>query len=173
MERTRFDRWTRTVSPVLSRRGLATALGLVATGIPGLSTAKKKKLKRNSFGCVDVGKACRGKDANCCSGICDGKKPKKGQKDKSRCVAHDEGGCQADQDVCVEGEGSDCPNNPEASCWRTTGKGSFCGFGGSSDCADCARDVDCEADFGAGAACVVCPDCLDLGGVTGCVPREI
>jgi hypothetical protein len=64
MDTARFDRMTRTFSTVLSRRGLAGALGVAAGTIPGLAAAKKKKLKKNAFGCVDVGGKCRGNDAN-------------------------------------------------------------------------------------------------------------
>jgi hypothetical protein len=60
-------------------------LGLGAASFPDVLQAKmkRKKLKHNQFGCVEVGNACRGNCANCCSGICQGKKPKKGRKTKA------------------------------------------------------------------------------------------
>lgn len=88
MDTDRFDHVSRACWQMLSRRHLASILGLAAV-IPTLAKAKrkrKKKLKRNGFGCVNVGGKCRGKDAACCSGICQGKKPKKGKKDTSRCT---------------------------------------------------------------------------------------
>jgi hypothetical protein len=79
----RFEHLTRTISTMLSRRAIAGTLGLGALNLPGLVEAKKKrkkkkKIKKNQFGCVDVGKFCTD-DGQCCSGICQGKKPKKGR----------------------------------------------------------------------------------------------
>ena len=53
--------------------------------MPRPEKKKNKKPKNNAFGCLNVGQACNGKNDKCCSGICDGKKPKKGKKDKSKC----------------------------------------------------------------------------------------
>jgi hypothetical protein len=114
----------------------------------------KGKLKLNSFRCVGVGGRCRGSDGNCCSGICEGKKPQKGKKDKSTCVAHNSGECQAGDDVCI---GNDVPCADESVCIRTTGDASFCAKRLIGQCTECSKDVECEALFGAGAACVVCP----------------
>lgn len=126
---------------------------------------RKPKLQRNGFGCVPVGKACRGNSANCCSGICEGTKPKKGKKDTSRCVAHNVGACQAEQDFCA---GVEATCGDEGTCFRTTGNASFCGDGGQ--CVTCQTDADCEAaGFLAGAACVVCnAECQDISGGTAC-----
>jgi hypothetical protein len=121
---------------------------------------KRKNIKRNAFGCVDVGKACRGKDANCCSGTCQGKKPKRGKRDKSRCVAHNTGGCQPEDDNCA-GLLMGCGEFRSGICYRTTGKGSFCAR--AAFCGECAKDVDCIAITGPGSACGFCP-----GG--GCAP---
>jgi hypothetical protein len=183
MEATHFDRLTRSLTTYSSRRRLvgclaATAFGLATFRIPGLTVAKKrrkskkaKKLQLNEFRCVDVGKPCRGNDANCCSGICQGKKPKKGKKDNSRCVAHDTGGCQADQDVCLSLQEIPCGTN--GNCLRTTGKASFCGDFENSACVACTKDADCETDFGAGAACVVCAvDCEETGNRV-CFPAAV
>jgi hypothetical protein len=165
MDEIRFDRFARSLADKPSRRGvlrgLAATMGLAVVHFQSSVEAKtkrkrKKKLILNAFGCVDVGGKCRGKDANCCSGICQGKKPKKGKKDKSTCVAHNVGECQAGQDFCA-GNGVLC--GTEAACFRTTGKASFCGALIGGDCRVCSRDSDCEAEFGPGAACVVClPD---------------
>jgi hypothetical protein len=183
MDAPRFDWWTRTLTDTASRRSVlglsGVALGLAATRFSGIATAKKKhkkknpqKLTRNSFGCVDVGKACRGKDANCCSGICQGKKSKKGQKDTSKCAAHDVEGCQANPDGSLNEAEDHCPDKPAAWCYWTTGKGSFCGFGGAGMCVVCARDTDCEADFGAGAACIITDFCPNEN-ATACTPRNL
>jgi hypothetical protein len=166
-----FDATIRQLATRLSRRGLlgaasALTLGIAAARATDEIEARKrknktraKKLQLNAFQCVDVGKACRGSDANCCSGICQGKKPKKGDKDKSRCVAHDTGDCQDVQDVCLEVEIA-CGTG--GACLRTTGNASFCGDGGQ--CASCQTDSDCEAaGFLEGAACVVCSDWAPSG----------
>jgi hypothetical protein len=175
-----FDQVARRLATSFSRRGLwgiatGTALGAVVARLPLAADAKKRKrrnkgkrkpgLQRNGFGCVDIGKPCRGNNANCCSGICDGEKPKKGKKDTSRCVAHNVGECQADQDVC-RGIGAACGDG--GACFRTTGNASFCGDGGQ--CVACQKDADCEAmGFLAGAACVDCAeDCQDISGGTAC-----
>jgi hypothetical protein len=177
MDAPRFDRWTRSLTGFASRRSVlglvGAALGLAATRFPGITAPKKKqkkktskKLTRNSFGCVDVGKACRGNSDNCCSGICEGKKPKRGKKDKSRCVAHNVLGCQVEQDQCA-GAPAQCGSNPMGLCYRTTGNASYCGVLGA--CFACKTDADCEAagGFFEGAACVICSECALTSG-TAC-----
>lgn len=188
MDSIRFDGLTRSVSTLFSRRTLAGALGLGALAHPGPAEAKKKhkhkkkkttKLKRNAFGCVDVGGACRGSGGNCCSGLCEGKKPKKGKKDTSVCVAHNDAGiCFADTDSCAVGSSVSCnADNASCDCVQTTGKAGFCGdfTAGAADlCRICSQDTDCQEEFGGGAACVLLgesctPLCVSTGR-TACVP---
>jgi hypothetical protein len=179
MDSDRFDDLVRLLSTASTRRPflrrLATAVGLLALGDFRTADAKKKgkkkkkKLKLNQFGCVDVGGKCRGNSDNCCSGICDGSKPKKGKKDKSRCIAHHVGSCTSGQDSCPEIV--PCGQNRE--CYQTTGKAGFCAAEGLCDCAPCKKDKDCELEFGPGAACIVCTtDCVGVNGSSGtaCVP---
>jgi hypothetical protein len=168
----RFDRLTRSFSTLLSRRTFASALGLGALSLPSLADAKKKhhrkhkkhkhkkKVKRNDFGCVNVGKFCKN-NGQCCSGICQGKKGKK------KCKAHDESTCQPGQDVCL-GIEVECITTlgDSGACVRTTGNASYCFASG--DCFPCTRDPDCESTFGAGAACIVCAECA-ITGNTACV----
>jgi hypothetical protein len=164
----RFDDVLRSFAAGASRRGLF--FGLV-TGAMGMALAdrrhlavakkgKKKKLKRNEFGCVNVGGKCRGNDANCCSAICEGRKPKKGKKDKSRCVAHDVGSCQAGQETC--GSAGSCTTSTgfQGTCARTTGQALYC-HSVTSPCQACAKDADCVPTHGIGAACVVAV--VDIG----------
>jgi hypothetical protein len=177
MDTGRFDRLTLTFADGLTRRGLVAMLGLGSLWLPEPTDAKqkrknKKKLKKNAFGCVDVGDACRGKDANCCSGICQGKKPKKGKKDTSRCVAHDEGSCQAGQRQGLCGGDADVPCTTSADglglCQTTTGNAAYCTAGGG--CFACRRDTDCEPFCGPGAACVRCTACEEDEGIpTACM----
>lgn len=172
MDATLFDRLTRSLFSGSSRRGvvlsMGAVLGLGATHIKDAAGAKKKKLKMNQYGCVDVGKPCRGKDSACCSGICQGKKPKKGQKDKSRCVAHDTRGCSVVHDSC--GPGDDFCTASDgyefAKCFHTTGNAGHCSLGAA--CLPCTRDTDCVDACGQGAACVVCPGAC-IGSETMCV----
>jgi hypothetical protein len=189
MDASRFDRLARSFGTGSSRRRLlrlgAVALGLgVAAGPAGEETlAKKKKIKKNEFGCVNVGGKCRGKDNKCCSGICKGKKPKKGEKDKSKCQAHDTGvGCVAGQqsafcrigsvlEMGLDSEGMEVPNCTTAAgvpgtCETTTGNAPYCVFTG--ECFSCSKDTDCEGVCGPQAACVRCVGCDETGG-TGCV----
>jgi hypothetical protein len=162
---------------VSSRRdflhALAVGAGLAAIGAPdGRQVEAKRrtsKLKRNQFGCVNVGRACRGRDAVCCSGICEGKKPKKGEKDTSACVPHHQGVCTPADRACTDdGSPTSCnPDRPSASCFRTTGHAGFCGDDVIPGCIPCRKDADCRQQLGQGAACVVCAGCPN--GAT-CVP---
>ena len=162
-------------------RSLAGAgLGLGALRLPDAVEAKKgkKKSKKNAFGCLDVGQRCAGKDGKCCSGICQGKKPKRGKKDKSKCVAHDAGICIAEADTCTAGAEVRCnPSNPSCFCTLTTGNAGFCAAfsgGPAGHCRVCRKDTDCEPEFGEGAACIVlggiCTTLCLATGRTACAP---
>lgn len=180
-----FDGLTRTLNAVPTRRGfLRSVVSILLMTEAAISASsdvaarhkkhKKhkhkhkhdKKPKKNDFGCLDVGQACSGKDDQCCSGICEGKKPKKGEKDKSKCVAHNTSFCQPGIDACL-GIELECTGG---FCFQTTGKAPFCA-GGTGVCTDCQKDTDCqELGFGAGSACVFCPIvCPETGG-TVCFP---
>jgi hypothetical protein len=174
MDAHRFDRLIRTLTARTSRRGImrglaSAGLGVVASRTPGAVEARKKKsrkLKRNSYGCVDVGQACRGNSANCCSGICEGKKPQKGKKDRSRCAAHDSGNCPLEQNACAAPV-SNC--GLLGVCSQTTGKACFCAQN-NGNCAVCQKDADCVAlGWGPSSACLVSDGCPQTGG-TGCAP---
>jgi hypothetical protein len=165
MDAARFDRLTRSLSAAAPRRsivaGISAALGLAAIGIPASVQAKnkkrKKKVKKNQFGCVDVGKFCKN-SGQCCSGICKGKKGKK------KCKAHDTGDCAPGANSCESG-GISCGTN--GFCVQTTGKASFCGEGLGA-CFACTKDVDCEASKGPGAACVLCLTACEETGFRSC-----
>jgi hypothetical protein len=189
MDDRRFDAWTTTVAAGLSSRrtaliGLASAAsGLMTARLVTVADAKKrkkkrkKKLVRNEFGCVDVGGKCRGNDGNCCSGVCQGKKPKKGKKDKSLCVAHNTGVCSLELDICVTGDGQESACGTAAVCAATTGKAAFCASQEDVDCRICSTDQDCEAQgFPIGSACIILTggecvgednDCNGVGGSSG------
>ncbi len=169
----RFADLTRAISTALSRRALAGALGLGILGLHDSAEARKKRKKRktritrNAFGCVNVGQLCQN-EGQCCSGICEGKQGKK------RCQAHDTGGCQAGQDDCVI-EDSLCPEEPTSTssrCYRITGNASVCGFRAGRKCMPCARDADCEAGLGPGAACGICASCPGQH-ATVCIPTRL
>ena len=137
-----------------------------------------------------MGGKCRGNDANCCSNICEGKKPKKGKKDKSRCVGHNERGCTPARQLCTNPLAAQCaPPSVTALCALTTGNAGFCAQLASvtkeANCAPCSKDTECEAlGFGAGSACVLirasdgCAStnsCEGVNGSTGtaCVPPAV
>jgi hypothetical protein len=159
MDALQFDRWARGISQSLSRRQtiFATLLGgsiLIrgANETVAKKKRRKKKIKRNSFGCVNVGGACKNA-GQCCSGICQGKK----------CKAHDGGGCERGQSnsvcggtnvTCTTGSGF-----PAGNCTTTTGNTGYCS--GDTFCATCRRDVDCQVEFGPLAACIVCAGCTE------------
>lgn len=153
---------------------------LPAWALPEVQTAQAKKNKKkrrnkqnkpknNSFGCLNVGQHCNGKDSKCCSGICQGKRPKKGKKDKSACVAHNVGPCQDAFDVCA-GVAVPCSAGNLGGCFKTTGNAPFCGVG-DTPCVLCRRDDDCvQLGFGPGSACVVCNFlCAAESGGTMCI----
>jgi hypothetical protein len=150
-----------------SRRALVAAAAALAAA-PVTSAKKKKRRKRNkkvtrnAFGCVDVGRFCQRND-QCCSGICEGKK------DKKKCRAHDTGDCQAGQDNCA---GTIVPcitaTGDAGSCARTTGNAGYCVVVAFDFCAACTRDTDCQAMCGPQAACIVCESECEPNG-TGCV----
>jgi hypothetical protein len=162
VDASRFDALARAFIQEPSRRGLLSGLGAAAISVSALrrpwsaeaKKKRKKKLKKNEFGCVNVGSKCRGKDSVCCSGICQGKKPKKGKKDKSKCVAHDVASCQPGDDACESGFVG-C-GGANGGCYVTTGSASFCGIETELICIACQTDSDCVATTGAGSACVVC-----------------
>ena len=180
MDDTRFDALTRSFAAGVSRRtilgGVLATVGLGALS-PTVDAArkkkkKKKKLQLTAFGCVDVGKPCRGKDSKCCSGICQGKKPKKGKKDKSKCVAHHQSTCTAAHRACTGNPQPSCnPDHPQAICYRTTGQAGFCGLDVIPGCIPCRKDADCHQQLGEGSACVVCSACPDGKGM--CIPPGI
>jgi hypothetical protein len=167
----RFDALTRRLAAASSRRTLLTGLAVLGSTIEFVlgerASAKKgkkrKKVKRNTFGCVNVGRFCK-QDSQCCSGICQGKLGKK------KCKAHDTGSCQAGQDSCL-GPSVSCGMG--RNCFRTTGNASFC-TAVAGTCFPCNRDPDCpEEEFGPRAACVVCAsECLQNGG-TACFPADV
>ncbi len=171
MDAMQFARWTRRRFG-FSVAGVAGSL-LPVVDAPRPTTAgtrKKHKPKKNAYGCLNVGKPCRGKDRDCCSGRCDGKKPGSGEKDRSRCVAHHVGTCTPALDDCVSSVGTACnPDLPFAVCYRTTGKASFCGNAVVGGCIECRDDRHCESiGFPKGSACVVCPSC-EGGEGTACI----
>jgi hypothetical protein len=182
MDESRFDRVIKTFGRPASRRsafGILSAFGLAGGAalriLAGVTAKKKRKHKKkdkkpkpNAFGCFNVGQACRGNSANCCSGICEGTKPKKGKTDKSRCVAHNAEDCPAGADACTQ-DAIACGTG-FGRCYQTTGQASFCA--GISNCAACTKDVDCEAlGYGLGAACLACADgCPQTGTRCAVVP---
>ena len=175
MDPRRFDDLTRSL-PAGSRRGLLAAwagAALVArtrtTAASSTRKQRKKPLQRNAFGCVDVGKACRGNDDNCCSGRCDGSKPKKGKKDTSRCVAHDASTCLSGQTIAECGGAANvaCTTTLKEAgqCVTTTGNAPYC-FAGGGVCFRCTKDTECIPLCGGAAACVRCSSCLATDGLS-------
>ena len=154
----------------LTAGGLAASVTRLRSPADAAATKKRKKpLRRNAFGCVDVGEKCRGADSVCCSGICQGKKPKKGQKDTSRCIAHDAGICQPGQGSTFCGgsvfESCESSTGEPGECETTTGKVGYC-VRSQILCSPCAKDADCVPQCGADAACIRCVGC---GAGTACV----
>ena len=181
-----IDALARRTATLTRRTALGTALGgLIGSSFALGSEAKDRKKRRkrrkqknnrknrveaNAFGCLNVGDRCDGTDFQCCSGLCQEVPGGKGKARRSFCVAHDEGSCGADQDFCVTEDDDATRCNVDGACFRTTGQASFCGRLQDGNCFVCRTDSECEPVFGAGAACVVCSDCAEEAGGTGCVP---
>lgn len=130
----------------------------------------------NAFGCIDVGQPCRGNSSLCCSGVCEGAAPAPGQPDASVCVAHNAGICFADSDICSVSAPVACkPGKSNCTCMLTTGNAGFCAeiIHAEESCRLCSTDADCQAEFGAGAACVVlggaCTAICSATGRTACL----
>lgn len=161
-----FDRLARRFATPRNRRqaaaaivlGGVTALDIGPVRLPNHASARKRKKKVafNAFGCVDVGRFCRSA-AQCCSGICRGKKRKR------RCRAHDTGGCPVGFSglICANPTTRVCTTSTgkPGACYTTTGKAGYCGSAVS--CVACTKDADCQAIpfLGGRAACVVCENC--------------
>jgi hypothetical protein len=184
MNQYRFTLLTRSLTSVPSRRAILRGLGAAGLGlglarVPAIVEAKKThkhkkrkpKAKPNEFGCLNVGAACKS-EAQCCSGICEGKKGRR------KCVGHNASICRTDSDVCTTGVTHLCNGNSASSaCVLTTGQAGFCGDfteGADKLCRDCRQDTDCQAEFGPGAACVtfggICTEFCAGTGDTACVP---
>lgn len=166
MDSDRFDGLTRSVSTLLTRRTLATVLGLGALGLPELAQAKKRKKKvvLNEFGCVNVKGFCKN-NGQCCSGICEGKKG------KTKCKAQNQSTCQPGQTLIGCGGVPSVPcttsTGAQGECITTTGDAGYCG--GSGFCVRCQKDADCISFCGPQAACTLCDNaCAEQGLATFC-----
>jgi hypothetical protein len=189
MDGTQFDTVIRSLTK--SRRSLlGGALALTGGWFGIANTAARKKGKKrkgkkkpkallfNQYGCVDVGQPCRGDSSTCCSGICEGVAPGRGKPDRSQCVAHNTSICTPALNICTTGSESTCnANNASTHCTVTTGNAGFCADftqGAAKHCRNCSRDTDCQAEFGAGVACVVftgiCATYCPATGGTACMP---
>ena len=196
MDQIHFDAMTR----LPSRRHILRALAGMGLGLGGLQLSdsadarkrhKRKKARKqrpetqsqpafNAFGCLNVGQPCRGDNALCCSGICQGAAPPPGAPDTSICLAHDAGVCKKGATTCEAGALVECVANESSICLRTTGNAPFCAsltLDINKYCRVCARDTDCEAEYGPGAACVVldgiCSGFCGVTGLTACLPSAV
>lgn len=180
MDANQFDHAVRAIESGVPRRRVlgsffAASLAAPLSGFASSSGAEakrknrrkhRKKIKRNSFGCVNVGQKCYGKSEICCSGICEGKGK------TSTCAGHNALTCTLSPDTCSESV--TCGSGGH--CFGTTGNAPFCGKQFTCFCKTCAKDADCETTHGAGAACVQClDDCRSVGVSSGtaCVPAAL
>ena len=184
MDVDRFHALLRSLSEMPSRRevlrsliGAGVGLGLLR---PPVTTEAKKKGKKPKKRIRLRRRQAEvpGKNRTCCSGICQGKKPKKGKKDRSRCVAHNAGFCAADSDSCSVGTDVACnPGNPSCFCTLTTGNAGFCAAfrgGPAGTAGSVVRTPTARRSFGEGAACLLlggaCTPLCGLTGRTACAP---
>jgi hypothetical protein len=185
LDANQFDHAVRAIESGVQRRRVLGSLFAASLAAPlfGFATSSgveakrkkrrknRKKIKRNSFGCVNVGQKCYGKSEVCCSGVCEGTGK------SSKCAAHNTDTCANTAHTCLEQGTGDCGGGA-GSCFTTTGNAPFCGAQGLCDCAPCSKDADCVAEHGAGAACIQCAgtdffECTNVNGSTkgtACVP---
>ncbi|MGH2614514.1 MAG: hypothetical protein ACRDJC_04695 [Thermomicrobiales bacterium] len=157
--------------------GAAMAAGLARWSGEDLHARKRRKRKtrnkplENAFGCRNVGVVCTSAN-QCCSGLCAGKRGKKGKSSKKTCRAHDASDCRIDQDSC-SGTNFACitSTGEEGFCHVTTGNASYCANDGIEF--PCTKDEECNPFCGPLAACNVCnipgeaPEQF-CGGSSGC-----
>lgn len=136
-----FDNVTRCAGSIGTRRSLLKGLGGGALA----ALVGRSGREAAAAGCTKVGKPCR-RGAQCCSGVC------KGPQGKKTCRGHDAGTCKAGQDSCAQGVIL-CNGAVNCACRVTTGGARICATL-NSVCQSCERDIECEAGFGPGAACV-------------------
>ena len=103
------------------------------------------------FNCAAVGDKCKGNDSNCCSGRCKalglrGVRIARSRRDKSKCVAHDQAGCSANQDTCDSGQRVACGGGSGGGCLKTTGNAGFCGQVQTGQSPPRLQCTNCETD---------------------------
>jgi hypothetical protein len=147
-----FDNLIRSLTQ--SRRSLFGGALAAVTGFvvkPDADAKKKRKRKGrkqkaaepNAFGCIDVGDPCQ-TAAQCCTGICQGKKGRK------TCRAHHTGTCQqGGEGHCTDPDPARlaCNGTSDCACVRTTAGSDACvadAPSGIDYCTDCVTDSDCE-----------------------------
>ncbi len=166
MNATRFDHLARALTGVSSRRRLLEGLtgaagGLASMRLRDIADARnrrppKKLPNLGPFGCQKVGGRCNGKNGLCCSGLCVGKTPKAGEKDRSHCVARNTSAeCGPDHDHCDATVTCTTSAGNPGECAFTTGRGGYC-FDIDQSNLSCRRDPECQQVLGASAACVWC-----------------
>lgn len=171
MDGRRFDRWTRSLIAIGTRRSVTRTLLAGTLGVLLLHVGRNQADAK----CVALGKKCDKKNTKkdrCCEGRCKGKKCRcrRGREAcGTRCCAQGEicagGLCvPPGQDNVPPGQG-DCPDgadtcnglavcNGNCNCVQRFGGGTRCVGGISGFCGACLSDGDC-ADLGPGAVCMV------------------
>lgn len=175
MDDHRFDTMTKRIAAVSSRRSLLGGLaGGALAALLGRAAAGQEAARggggRPTGRCLGEKKECR-RGAQCCSGVCKGKRGKK----KCR-RAPGQGTCTTDRNVCAVGNpGIGCNGDFACACAVTTGGTAFCGSLFGDSCAACASGADCVGlGFPAGSACIPvggdCEDCPAAGGTKCLLP---
>ena len=166
MNATRFDRLARSLTGLSSRRRVlggvtGAAVALASLRLRDIADARNRRPRKKApnlgmFGCQKIGGRCSGKNAYCCSGLCAGKTPKSGEKDKSHCVARNTSvECGPNHDHCDATVGCMTSAGNAGECAFTTGRGGYC-FDIDRPDLPCRRDPECQQVLGTSAACVWC-----------------
>jgi hypothetical protein len=148
MDGRHFDQLTLRLAMLRAKRR-----GVIAALVATIPFARNGTAILAGPGCKDVGTRCKRK-SDCCSNIC------RGRRGRKKCKSHDTGGCQAGQiEAFCGGTTVQCTTSSglPGSCNTTSGNAGYCSREGA--CVSCTKDLDCQNQFGAGAACVKCATC--------------
>ncbi|MCC7024100.1 MAG: hypothetical protein IT338_14850 [Thermomicrobiales bacterium] len=137
-----FDALTRTTMLSSSRRGALVGFALGALGFLRSSGDVAAVL-----GCKSAGKRCR-KSAECCEGICKGKKKRRRCRRRVCKPGQTFNECGGVSLTCTSVEGN------LGTCATTTSNKGYCASG--VYCIPCTTDADCVSHCGPHAACLDC-----------------
>jgi hypothetical protein len=154
MEHTPFDRLTRTLCGVLTRRGLVSAIMLPALGLPGFTEAKKRKKRKKKRK-----KPCSPESpATTCAGRCG--TIQNNCQQAIECLPCPDGQFCLSNGICATycgPSGGTCPGQCGCPSWPTTEGAILCGDPLPGARADIPQVCESTADCPLGSICQLAP----------------